>query len=175
MYNIYLYIYIIYLLCICYMYYATKQKDAVSTPPMTKDNTHTSKLSSNCSRIKAINSSKSTFPPPLSWSWSVRNRFSKVNQGWCECSIGQKPSQFVSRSIYNVEDSVQLPLCFFNVRSLSKSIESSATHTIYLPGSKLIPPIIGSPHSGYLHPSNWDDDHPPLYGNHGSLDPSIKI
>ena len=44
---IYKYTYITYLLCICYMYsnyvikhYATKQKDAASTPPITKDNAH---------------------------------------------------------------------------------------------------------------------------------------
>ena len=47
----------------------------------------------------------------------------------------------------------------------------------YEPGSKLlvlgmvIPPLIGNPYSGYINPYYWVDDHPLLYGNHGSLDP----
>ena len=28
------------------------------------------------------------------------------------------------------------------------------------------------PYSGYLNPYYWVDDHPLLYGNNGSLDPS---
>ncbi len=46
------------------------------------------------------------------------------------------------------------------------------------PGSKLvvlgmaIPPLIGNPYNGYINPYYWVDDHPLLYGNNGSLDPS---
>ena len=35
-----------------------------------------------------------------------------------------------------------------------------------------IPPLIGNPYSGYINPYYWVDDHPLLYGNNGSLDPS---
>ena len=46
------------------------------------------------------------------------------------------------------------------------------------PGSKFvvlgmaIPPLIGNPYNGYINPYYWVDDHPLLYGNNGSLDPS---
>ena len=46
------------------------------------------------------------------------------------------------------------------------------------PGSKLlvlgmvIQPLMGNPYNGYLNPYYWVDDHPLLYGNNGSLDPS---
>ena len=46
------------------------------------------------------------------------------------------------------------------------------------PGSKLlvlgmvIQPLIGNPYNGYINPYYWVDDHPLLYGNNGSLDPS---
>ena len=52
---------------------------------------------------------------------------------------------------------------------------------IYEPGSKLvvlgmvIPPLIGNPYNGYINPYYWVDDHPLLYGNNGSLDPSTYI
>ena len=48
----------------------------------------------------------------------------------------------------------------------------------YEPGSKLlvlgmvIPPLIGNPYNGYINPYYWVDDHPLLYGNNVSLDPS---
>ena len=48
----------------------------------------------------------------------------------------------------------------------------------YVPGSKLlvlgmvIQPLIGNPYNGYINPYYWVDDHPLLYGNNGSLDPS---
>ena len=48
------------------------------------------------------------------------------------------------------------------------------------PGSKLvvlgtaIPPLIGNPYNGYINPYYWVDDHPLLYGNNGSLDPSTS-
>ena len=48
----------------------------------------------------------------------------------------------------------------------------------YEPGSKLvvlgmaIPPLIGNPYNGYINPYYRVDDHPLLYGNNGSLDPS---
>ncbi len=51
-------------------------------------------------------------------------------------------------------------------------------HRSYEPGSKLvvlgmaIPPLIGNPYKGYINPYYWVDDHPLLYGNNGSLDPS---
>ncbi len=35
----------------------------------------------------------------------------------------------------------------------------------------VIPPLIGNPYDGYINPYYWVDDHPLLYGNHGSLDP----
>ena len=46
------------------------------------------------------------------------------------------------------------------------------------PGSKLlvlgmvIQPLIGNPYNGYINPYYWVDDHPLLYRNNGSLDPS---
>ena len=46
------------------------------------------------------------------------------------------------------------------------------------PGSKLlvlgmvIQPLIGNPYNGYINPYYWVDDHPLLYGNYGSLEPS---
>ena len=52
---------------------------------------------------------------------------------------------------------------------------------IYEPGSKLlvlgmvIQPLIGNPYNGYINPYYWVDDHPLLYGNIGSLDPSTYI
>ena len=48
------------------------------------------------------------------------------------------------------------------------------------PGSKLlvlgmvIQPLIGNPFNGYINPYHWVDDHPLLYGNNGSLDPSTN-
>ena len=48
------------------------------------------------------------------------------------------------------------------------------------PGSKLlvlgmvIQPLIGNPYNGYINPYYWVDDHPLLYGNIGSLDPSTN-
>ena len=33
-------------------------------------------------------------------------------------------------------------------------------------------PLIGNPYNGYINPYYWVDDHPLLYGNIGSLDPS---
>ena len=47
-----------------------------------------------------------------------------------------------------------------------------------MPGSKLlvlrmvIQPLIGNPYNGYINPYYWVDDHPLLYGNNVSLDPS---
>ena len=46
------------------------------------------------------------------------------------------------------------------------------------PGSKLlvlgivIQPLKGNPYNGYINPYYSVDDHPLLYGNNGSLDPS---
>ena len=51
----------------------------------------------------------------------------------------------------------------------------------YEPGSKLvvlgmvIQPLIGNPFNGYINPYYWVDDHPLLYGNNGSLDPSTYV
>ena len=36
----------------------------------------------------------------------------------------------------------------------------------------VIQPLIGNPYNGYINPYYWIDDHPLLYGNIGSLDPS---
>ena len=36
----------------------------------------------------------------------------------------------------------------------------------------VIQPLIGNPYNGYIKPYYWVDDHPLLYGNCGSLDPS---
>ena len=50
-----------------------------------------------------------------------------------------------------------------------------------MPGSKVavlgmvIQPLIGNPYNGYINPYYWVDDHPLLYGNNGSLDPSTCI
>ena len=52
------------------------------------------------------------------------------------------------------------------------------SHSQYEPGSKLlvlgmvIQPLIGNPYNGYINPYYWVDDHPLLFGNIGSLDPS---
>ena len=35
-----------------------------------------------------------------------------------------------------------------------------------------IQPLIGNPYNGFVNPYYWVDDHPLLYGNIGSLDPS---
>ena len=49
------------------------------------------------------------------------------------------------------------------------------------PGSKLvvlgmvIQPLMGNPYNGYINPCYWVDDHPQLYGNNGSLDPSTHV
>ncbi len=49
---------------------------------------------------------------------------------------------------------------------------------VYVPWSKVavlglvIQPLIGNPYNGYINPYYWVDDHPLLYGNIGSLDPS---
>ena len=48
----------------------------------------------------------------------------------------------------------------------------------YVPWSKVailgmvIQPLIGNPYNGYINPYYWVDDHPLLYANNGSLDPS---
>ena len=36
----------------------------------------------------------------------------------------------------------------------------------------VIQPLIGNPYNGYINPYYWIDDHPLLYGNNVSLDPS---
>ena len=52
------------------------------------------------------------------------------------------------------------------------------TETEHEPGSNLfvmgmvIQPLIGNLYNGYINPYYWVDDHPLLYGNIGSLDPS---
>ena len=56
--------------------------------------------------------------------------------------------------------------------------EYLANMSSYEAGSELvalgmaIPPLIGNPYNGYINPYYWVDDHPLLYGNNGSLDPS---
>ena len=39
----------------------------------------------------------------------------------------------------------------------------------------VIQPLIGNPYNGYINPYYWVDDHPLLYGNNGSLDPSTYM
>ena len=39
----------------------------------------------------------------------------------------------------------------------------------------VIQPLIGNPYNGYINPYYWVDDHPLLYGNNGSLDPSTNV
>ena len=39
----------------------------------------------------------------------------------------------------------------------------------------VIPPLLGNPYNGYMNPYYWVDDHPLLYGNNGSLDPSTYL
>jgi len=34
------------------------------------------------------------------------------------------------------------------------------------------PPVIGNPYNGHINLHYWVDDHPLLYGNDGSLEPS---
>ena len=54
---------------------------------------------------------------------------------------------------------------------------TAKTTATFVPWSKVailgmvIPPLIGNPYNGYINPYYWVDDHPLLYGNHGSLDP----
>ena len=49
---------------------------------------------------------------------------------------------------------------------------------VYVPWSKVailgmvIPPFNRNPYNGYINRYYWVDDHPLLYGNIGSLDPS---
>ena len=38
----------------------------------------------------------------------------------------------------------------------------------------VIQPLIGNPYNGYINPYYWVDDHPLLYGNNVSLDPSTN-
>ncbi len=38
-----------------------------------------------------------------------------------------------------------------------------------------LPPLVGNPYNGYINPYYWLDDHPLLYGNNGSLDPSTYL
>ena len=38
----------------------------------------------------------------------------------------------------------------------------------------VIQPLIGNPYNGYINPYYWVDDHPLLYGNNGSFDPSTS-
>ena len=59
-----------------------------------------------------------------------------------------------------------------------KTFEPHTFEYVYEPGSKLlvlgmvIQPLIGNPYNGYINPYYWVDDHPLLYRNNGSLDPS---
>ena len=72
---------------------------------------------------------------------------------------------------------------FFEAMGLVGSINSFKGFSVfsYEPGSKLvvlgmvIPPLIGNPYNGYINPYYWVDDHPLLYGNNGSLDPSTYV
>ena len=57
----------------------------------------------------------------------------------------------------------------------------SKRHPSNEPGSKVLvlgmgdlQPLIGNPYNGYINPYYWVDDHPLLYGNNGSLDPSTN-
>ena len=58
---------------------------------------------------------------------------------------------------------------------------ASTFYCTYVPWSKVailgmvIQPLIGNPYNGYINPYYWVDDHPLLYGNNGSLDPSTYI
>ena len=60
----------------------------------------------------------------------------------------------------------------------AKMVVSGSVFNSYEPGSKLlvlgmvIQPLIGNPYNGYINPYYCVDDHPQLYGNIGSLDPS---
>ena len=58
-------------------------------------------------------------------------------------------------------------------------VVNNGDESLHVPGSKL--PMLGmviSPlynrnrYNGYINPYYWVDDHPLLYGNNGSLDPS---
>ncbi len=62
--------------------------------------------------------------------------------------------------------------------SPSQGADHQTFQSTFMPGSKLvvlgmvISPLIGNPYNGYINPYYWVDDHPLLYGNNGSLDPS---
>ena len=64
-----------------------------------------------------------------------------------------------------------------NIDTPPQSTTYSSLH-LHEPGSKLlvlgmvIQPLIGNPYNGYINPYYWVDDHPLLYGNNVSLDPS---
>ena len=57
-------------------------------------------------------------------------------------------------------------------------VKKDALFFSFVPGSKLpllgmvIQPLVWNPYNGYINPYYWVDDHPLLYGNNGSLDPS---
>ena len=58
---------------------------------------------------------------------------------------------------------------FFFVSLVLISYEPWSTVAIL---GMVIQPLIGNPYNGYITPYYWVDDHPLLYGNNGSLDPS---
>ena len=74
-----------------------------------------------------------------------------------------------------------MPGYFFFLISQIQSDVTLDGQKLYEPGSKLvvlgmaIPPLIGNPYNGHINPYYWVDDHPLLYGNNGSLDPSTYI
>ena len=109
--------------------------------------------------------------------WTDEN----VLRGWRVGSDVPKPDP--SRCIYGTfEKKVSKSdfFCFFGQRGWEDDMNSSEVWDVprYEPGSKLvvlgmaIPPLIGNPYNGYINPYYWVDDHPLLYGNNGSLDPS---
>ena len=61
-----------------------------------------------------------------------------------------------------------------NLRLLAHLFSFPASKVLVL-GMGDLQPLIGNPYNGYINPYYWVDDHPLLYGNNGSLDPSTCL
>ena len=63
-------------------------------------------------------------------------------------------------------------LCFFFLKKPNVNELQLGSKLLVL--GMVIQPLIGNPYYGYINPYYWVDDHPLLYGNTGSLDPSTN-
>ena len=95
------------------------------------------------------------------------------------------PFDWVSQTFRTEYDSSLAPIMLLSPKSypcfakiLAQQNAAEPLTVWYEPGSKLlvlgmvIQPLIGNPCNGYINPYYKVDDHPLLYGNNGSLDPS---